>query len=218
VTEPSARRGRGRPVAGDADAVPTERLLEAALDAFAERGYEGTSVRELARGLGVSHNLIPQRVGSKHQLWLAAVDLGFGRLALDLATVVQEHGGASEVKTLRALVVAFIEANASRPALLRIISREAVTPGPRFDHIFDSYIRPVADVGAELLGRLQAAGQVRTGSVALVYFFMTHGAGGALALPALAARFGSPVDPADPVAVRRHAEEAAALLFDGLRR
>ena len=56
----------------------------AALDEFAENGFAGTSVRKLARDLGVSHNLIPQRFGSKERLWYAAVDQGFGALATDL--------------------------------------------------------------------------------------------------------------------------------------
>ena len=52
-------------------------MLEAALVSFAELGYEGTSVRDLCRQLGVSHNLIHQRFGSKDDLWYAAVDHGF---------------------------------------------------------------------------------------------------------------------------------------------
>jgi TetR/AcrR family transcriptional regulator len=195
--------------------VSTERLLDAALDAFAERGYDGMSVRELARELGVSHNLIPQRIGPKDRLWRRAVDQGFGRLAAAIATAVEGPGG-SDLDRLRAMVVRFVEANAARPALLRIISREAVAPGPRFDYLFDTYIDPVRIFGADLLARLDAAGQVRSSSVALVYFFMTHGAGGPLALPALADRFGEPVDPNDPEAIHRHAVEAVGVLFDGL--
>ena len=211
---PVALRARGRPASGD-EVVSTERVLDAALDAFADRGYEGTSVRELARGLGVSHNLIPQRIGSKEDLWRRAVDHGFGQLAASLASVELDEED-SDLARLRTLVVAFIEANAARPALLRIIAREAVGAGPRFDYLFEHYIDPVRVFGADLLGRLEAAGEVRTGSVSLVYFFMTHGAGGPLALPALADRFGDAVDPDDPEAVHRHAVEAAGVLFDGL--
>jgi hypothetical protein len=116
------------------------------------------------------------------------------------------------------MVTSFIEANASRPALLRVISREAVAPGERFDYLYEAYIDPVRAMGAELLAGLEAAGKVRPeASVGLVYFFMTHGAGGALAMPALADRLGESVDPNDPVAVRRHAEATAAVLFEGLR-
>jgi hypothetical protein len=78
------------------------------------------------------------------------------------------------------------------------------------------YIDPVRRFGADLLTRLEAEGRVRSGSVGLVYFLMTHGAGGPVALPGLAARFGDAVDPHDEEAVQRHAEAATAAIFDGL--
>jgi AcrR family transcriptional regulator len=209
-------RGRGRPPARGAPALSTTDLLDAALDAFAERGFDGTSVRELARDLGVSHNLIPQRLGSKEQLWFAAVDNGFSALAVELATVLAEDEGGDDITRLRALIVRFIEVNAKRPALLRIINQEASAPGPRLDHLYNNFIDPVREFGADLLSRLQASGRVRTNSVSLVYFLMTHGAGGPLALPGLAARFGYAIDPTDEEAVHRHALEATAVIFDGL--
>jgi len=212
-----ATRARGRPALGDPTAVRTEDVLAAALETFAERGYEATSVRELARRLGVSHNLIPQRIGSKEALWYAAVDHGFSALGDALAEAAGAMEEGDDVATLRALVVRFIEANAARPALLRIITLEATAPGPRLDHLFTRYIDPVRRFGQDLLERLRAEGQVRTDSVALVYFLMTHGAGGPVALPALSERFGATVDPTDPEAVHRHAVEAADVLFDGLR-
>lgn len=209
-------RQRGRPPIGDPLAVPTELLLESALSAFAAKGYDGTSVRELARGIGVSHNLIPQRIGTKDELWKAAVDHGFAQLALALAELLTGPLPDDDLATLRAVVVRFVEASGSRPALLRIIQQESIHPGPRFDYLFDTYIDPVRIFGGDLMARLREAGRLRTDSVALMYFFMTHGAGGPLALPAMAERFGLIVDPGDAEAVRRHAQAAVDLLFDGL--
>ncbi len=211
-----AARARGRPTANDPSTISTEALLDAALDSFAARGYEGTSVRELARELGVSHNLIPQRIGNKEQLWFAAVDRGFGALAVALAGVLNEDETSDDLERLRAVVIGFVEANATRPALLRIINREATTPGPRLDYLFNAYISPARDFGAELLARLRAAGRVRSDSVTLLYFLMTHGAAGPLGFPELAARFGDVADPNDPAAVHRHAVEATNVIFDGL--
>jgi hypothetical protein len=170
----------------------------------------------VAHRLGVSHNLIPQRVGPKQALWFAAVDHGFGALGADLVAIAEDSAGLDDVGQLRALVTAFVAANARRPALLRIINQEAVADGPRLDHLFVHYIDPVRRYGAELLARLEAEGRVRSGSVGLVYFLMTHGAGGPVALPGLAARFGEAVDPADEAAVLRHAEATTTALFDGL--
>lgn len=210
-------RTRGRPRGGDTTTVGLDTVLDAALEAFAERGYDGTSVREVARSMGVSHNWIPQRIGSKEQLWYAAVDHGFRVLADAFADAgAPTYDDVPNVDRLRLLVVRFIEANALRPALLRIINQEAANPGPRLDHIFGTYIEPVRAFGEQVLRSLRDRGDVSDASVALFYFLMTHGAGGPLALPALADRFGATIDPTDPAAVRRHAETAAGLLFDGL--
>jgi len=110
------------------------------------------------------------------------------------------------------MVVRFVEANAANPSLLRIINQEASRPGPRLDHLFDTYIGPVQQYGQLLLDELHAAGRIRTNDVGLVYFLMMNGAGGPLALPALAERFGGEVT--DPHA---HAVAAVDVIFDGLR-
>ena len=54
---------RGRPKASDS--MPIEEILEKALNIFATVGYDGMSLRTLNRELGVSHNLIYQRFGTK---------------------------------------------------------------------------------------------------------------------------------------------------------
>ena len=74
-------RTRGRPAHS---AVSNDSLLETALQSSVENGYDGASVREIARRLANSHNQVAQRFGSKETLWYAAVDHGFGRLEKDL--------------------------------------------------------------------------------------------------------------------------------------
>lgn len=211
----TSRRPRGRPSTGEASAPTDADLLDAALEAFAEHGFAGTSVREVARRLGVSHNLIPQRFGSKERLWYAAVDHGFGRLA-DVLAGALDDAPDDELGRLRAMIVRFVEANAARPALLRIVNQEAVSPSPRLDHLVRNYIDPVRELGDGLLAELDRRGEVRTRSAGLVYFFMTNGAGGPTVFPGLAERLGVAVDPTDADAVHRHAVAAVDVLFDGL--
>lgn len=201
-------------------------LLDAVLKAFGENGFEGTSVREIARGLDVSHNLIPQRFGSKEQLWYAAVDHGFGRLQADLMRKADSLGD-DKLAVLRGIVTFFIETNARHPFLLQIINQEASRPGPRLDYLFETYIRPVRDFGARWLDDLAKAGQIAPTSVTLLYFLMTHGAGGVFALPALTSRLTGAggqgaagqdgqdgQDSEDDIRIQ--AEKAANVLFDGL--
>src|SRR5258705_11929440 len=72
LTRAPARRV-GRP--SQPTDVPTEaEILARGLAAFAELGYASASVRELARRLGVSHNFINDRYGSKELFWRAVID------------------------------------------------------------------------------------------------------------------------------------------------
>jgi AcrR family transcriptional regulator len=185
-------------------------LLDLALDAFADGGYEGTSVRELCRRLGVSHNLVHERYGSKEQLWYAAIDHGFQRLAADLAAAALGVVG-DELDRLRAILVRYVEVTAERPALIRIINQEAARPGGRLDHVYDQYIRPAHEVADAVLRQLEAAGRARRISPAALHFLVGHGAGGVVALPALASRF-----PGGRGSLTEQAREAVDVVLRGL--
>lgn len=200
------------------EGVPTDaQLLDAALTAFAELGFAGTSVRQLARDLGVHHNHIPQRFGSKERLWYAAVDHGFGIIYDDLVTALDEPF-PDELSRLRAMVVRYIEINAARPALLRIVNSEAVIGGPRLEYLFTNYIEPVRRYGSRVLSKLEDQGLVSTSSAGILYFLMSSGAGGPIVFPGLAERLGVGLDPSDPDAVHRLAVQTVDVLFDGVRR
>lgn len=205
-------RARGRPAQS---AVSDGVLLDAALQSFAENGYEGASVREIARRLKVSHNLIPQRFGSKDKLWYAAVDQGFGRLTSDLKRE-SESLGNDELLVLRGLIRSFIEINALHPSLLQIINQEASQPGPRLEYLFETYIKPVRDFGEAWLTHLADEGRIKPISVTLLYFLMTHGAGGLFALPALTKRLDKGIRKKAKVSVHEQAERAVDIIFDGL--
>ncbi|CAA0110717.1 HTH-type transcriptional repressor [Halioglobus japonicus] len=207
-----ATRARGRPAQC---AVSDEDLLDAVLQSFGENGYEGTSVREIARRLEVSHNLIPQRFGSKENLWYAAIDHGFGRIRKDLNREA-ETLGSDELLIMRGLISSFIKINARHPSILQIINQEASQPGPRLDYVFDRYIKPVRDFGQAWLTRLAEEGRIRPVSVSLFYFLMTHGAGGMLALPALTKRLSKGATPQSKLSVQEEAQTAVEIFFDGL--
>lgn len=56
-----------RPVFSTVDA--RDKILSAALDAFAEHGFHGAAMRDIARRAGVSQGLIPHHFGDKESLW-----------------------------------------------------------------------------------------------------------------------------------------------------
>lgn len=184
-------------------------LLDVALDAFADNGYDGTSVRELCRRLEVSHNLVHERYGSKEELWYAAVEHGFRALANQLAAAAQACTG-DELDRLRSILVRYVEVTAERPALIRILNHEAARPGDRLDHVYERYIRPAHDVADVVLRDLAAKGRVHPVSPATLHFLVGHGAGGMVGLPALAGRF------PDHRTVTEQAREAVDVVLRGI--
>ncbi|GAA2647458.1 MULTISPECIES: TetR/AcrR family transcriptional regulator [Streptomyces] len=71
------RRGPGRPRQDEADDGPgtPERIRLAAREVFAERGYDKTSVRGIARVAGVDPALVHHYFGSKDDLFAAAIEV-----------------------------------------------------------------------------------------------------------------------------------------------
>ncbi len=51
-----------------------ERILEAALELFSQKGYEGTNIRELAASLGLVKSGIYKHYESKEEIWNALLD------------------------------------------------------------------------------------------------------------------------------------------------
>jgi len=203
-------RPRGRPRADESPASSDEILL-AALRSFADRGYDGTSVRELNQALGVSHNLINRRFGSKERLWRAAVDRWFGELVSALPSP-DSAGTGDPLDRLREFVVTFIEVNARRPEMARLMNVEASLGGPRLDYIFERFISPVLLPAAALARKLQAEGKMRPVPVGTLFFLIAHGATAPAAHRPLAALLGI-ADPTDPASVRVHARAVAELLI-----
>ncbi len=208
-------RPRGRPAHDDAEIVSDDALLEAVLQAFGENGFDGTSVREVARGLDISHNLIPQRFGSKTKLWYAAVDYGFGKLGEEL-TREGARLGHDELVVLRGLFVRVLELYALHPWLLQVVNQEASNPGPRLDYLLEKYIKPGNDFTERWLERLAAQGRIQKPSIGALYFLVNHGAGSWFAFSDLAGRLGGKSAGDGELSVREKAEMAVSLFFDGM--
>jgi TetR/AcrR family transcriptional regulator len=141
--------------------IPTEsEILARGLSAFAELGYDGASVRELARRLGVSHNFINDRYGSKGAFWRAVIDRSLtaqvARLQAAL-TVPNED----DLTRLRNLVHAFHQTNVAEPELPRILQYESIRGGQRLEYVFRHYLVPVRDAVAPIVHSLVEQGRVR---------------------------------------------------------
>src|ERR1700761_4242092 len=78
-------------VAGVTSAETRRRLLRAAADAFASRGYDGTRVADIAAAAGVSNGALYAHFGSKAELLVASLRAHGGRVLADLLAADPER-------------------------------------------------------------------------------------------------------------------------------
>ena len=159
ATQKAPGRRAGRP-ASPTDIPSEPEILARGLAAFADLGYEGASVRELARRLGVSHNFINDRYGSKARFWRTVVDRPLVDQAARLGAVLNAPGEDALVR-LRHAVHAFHEANIAEPDLARILQLESIRGSERMDYVFQRYLVPVRESLAPMVRELVEQGRVR---------------------------------------------------------
>jgi TetR/AcrR family transcriptional regulator len=214
MAQTSDRKRTGRPKAQDAPAT-LEQILDAAFRAFATYGYDGVAVRTLNRELGVSHNLIHQRFGSKLGLWYAAVDRAYGHQVTELATAF-DPTLTDPLDQLNHAIRRFVHYNAERPELLGLMNIEARVDSDRLDYIYDNYIAPALAPLGLLLDHLRKEGRIRPISLRALFFLVGHGAAAPFTLAPLARHFDN-TDPLDPNQVAEQAALTADLITSGLR-
>ncbi|MFC8269553.1 TetR family transcriptional regulator [Streptomyces cinereoruber] len=118
------RRGRPSRTAEESGPGARARILEAARDQFAERGYDKASVRGIARAAGVDPALVHHYFGSKDEVFAAAVEVSFEPATVVPAIVSGPRDGIGE--RLARFFIGVWENPASRAPLLAIV-RSALT-------------------------------------------------------------------------------------------
>ena len=126
-------------------AVRERQLLELAEALFAERGYAGASMDELARRAGVTKPVVYELFGSKDGLFGACVDRSIERLAADISTAVRAEDEPEA--RLRAGGLAFIRFAAGNRVAWDLMSMGGS---------FEQKARAVRDSQAELIRELMA--------------------------------------------------------------
>jgi AcrR family transcriptional regulator len=182
-----------------------DEILTVALRVFARDGFAGASVAAINRELGVSHNLIHQRFGSKEALWYAVVDWIF----TDVITLLRIRPGRDDLSPLEEFRAGII------PDVVRLISMEAAIEGPRLTYLYDRHIEPMSVLLAEPLKPLLRQRILNRDDLRTLHFLITSGATAPFAQLPLAARI-APADPLAPRAVRRHARLVADTIVAGI--
>lgn len=188
------------------------RLLEAALRAFADLGFDGATTRDIAAAAGVNQGLITYHFSGKEELWKAAVDHVFARLQAEFATALRMLAEVDARTRLRLVVRQFVRFTAAHPELHRLIEHEGKSDGPRLRWLVDRHVRPLFDATMALIREAQAEGVLPQVPAAHLHFIFL-GAAAHIFVVAPEFRRLTGDDPMDPKSVEAHADALVELLF-----
>ena len=141
------------------------RILDAALSSFGTIGYDGTSLDDLANGLGIRKQTILYHFVSKRGLLGAVVD----RSAADLNAALLEvlDGEATDWERVEALVRSVFRVALEQPLLMGLL-REVSRPGSPAAPRLKGAMGPLMDRAQAWMEREMDAGRMRRTDAQLV--------------------------------------------------
>jgi TetR/AcrR family transcriptional regulator len=153
------RRGHPRQRAEQQRSIETRTaILNAAISEFAERGFEGASIRAIADRLGLQHPLITYHYRSKDILWRAAAEHAFAQIRSEWDVSAPEGSELSPLTRLRREYATLFRYTVAFPEFHRFMRQETLTNNPRLKWVAETVLVPLLD---RLIPQIAAAQKQR---------------------------------------------------------
>jgi AcrR family transcriptional regulator len=154
-------RPAARPHAAVANGATRAAILVAALECFAQDGFDGTSLSRIAQMAGVQHPLIHYYFGSKAKLWEETVDQSLGGLMKEAEQLAATSLDLAPLDRLRMFIRALTLFAARYPSHLALMMTEARSGSGRLAWIQENYTDPIHSHLRDILKSARKLGQIR---------------------------------------------------------
>jgi TetR/AcrR family transcriptional regulator len=192
-----------------------KQILTGALAVFAERGFEGASMRLIAERAGIGQPLVVYHFPTKEDLWVATIETALGVFLDRIRPNLEVLEGLDPAIRLSVIFRNFTRFSAGNPELLAIMIDANRRGGPKLARVIHDKLRPTFELLRELIEAAQQAGAMPAGDPGLIYYSMVAVAGTVFALNAefeqLTGR-----DPLEPDMIEAQASLLVRLFFPGL--
>jgi AcrR family transcriptional regulator len=136
-------------------------LLDAAIELFAEHGYDGVSTGAVAKRAGLTQSMVHYYFGSKARLWEAAVEELMQRRGDRFALRLSDLRDVDPLSRLKVTIRRFVAANAEDPYLTQIIVLESTSSTARLRWIATRFMKPGYEMFNQAVQDCIDAGQIR---------------------------------------------------------
>ena len=194
-----------------------KRILDAALQSFAEKGFDGATTRQIAGRANVPLGLLRYYFGDKLKLWQASVDQAFGELRSGLdATTFMPRSAAEDrdpVSAIRAGIRAHVHFVAKNPEFVRLMHEEGKRRGPRMRWLVDRHVTPLFERLVPVIAHLQELDRLPKDIAPLHFAYALIGSIDVIFHQAEECRRVTGVDPTDPAVIDAHSRAVEFMLL-----
>lgn len=126
------------------------RILAAAAQLFAERGYDGASIREVEAAARVNRGVVTYHFGNKKELWKAAFGFTFSPYLEELRSKAELLRALDPEARALFLIAGFVRTSAERPHMNRMMIQENFSASWRSKWIAEKLLAPARELYREI--------------------------------------------------------------------
>ena len=134
MSEPTKRVGKR----SAETAEKTKRaILDAATSLFVDKGFDATSLREVAKKADLTHSIIHYHFGSKLEIWNAIVEAALTSYTEKMIPILLSAALSEDVlDAFKRVVITFIRVTSANPELTRLMAREGIVRNERSEPFY----------------------------------------------------------------------------------
>ena len=125
-------------------------IVEAAARLFAERGYDGTGIRDIEAAANVNRGVVTYHFGNKKSTWIAAFTYVFGTYIDGLRSAADLLRSLDPPTRRRMLIEQFIRTSAKTPLMNQLMIQENFSRSWRMEWIIKNVLRPAREMGVSI--------------------------------------------------------------------
>jgi len=140
-----------------------EQILDAALQAFAARGFRGTTTRDIAAGVGITEAALYRHFPSKEAIYAAILDAKIAAPSLhEEGPVAEAAARGDDAGVFLGLARAILEGVERDPSFVRILFYSALEGHALAEPFFATRVRRLREFLADYIARRTREGAFRT--------------------------------------------------------
>lgn len=176
-----------------------EQIVNAALLAISESGFDGISTRAIAARAKVSQGLLTYHFKSKELLWRAAADHMFGQLNQSVDKVLALTESLDATTQRRMLIREMVQVSATHPEFMRFMMEHAKENSDRSRWLVDTHVSPIYQRFTEIMDHIPKADIPHM-------FYILAGASGIIFCAQHECKRMTGINPSTNASIKRHAD------------